>query len=148
MIQKIKDLIIQYLSGEKDALSFSFDLPDLIVDNYSLLEKEDAAFARKLDDTFPEICAAFEPGDDEHAFWESIRDAYMQVFHNVDCKAGDKPPSAVKCPLVDGAEIANYDCIENRDIADDFIKDTHLPEKYKKHSDWRTICKNCKWHIY
>jgi hypothetical protein len=123
-------------------------LPDLIVDNYSLLEREDAAIAQRLDDTFPEICAAFEPGDDEQAFWESIRNAYMQVFFHADCKEEDKPPSAVKCPLVDGTEIAAGDCIENRDIADGNLKEQHLPEKYKQHSDWKEICKNCKWHYY
>jgi hypothetical protein len=68
----------------------------------------------------------------------------MEYLHQKD----NEPPSHVACPLLDGEEIADYDCIENRDIADDFIKEQHLPEKYKQHPDWKTICKNCKWHYF
>jgi hypothetical protein len=61
---------------------------------------------------------------------------------------GYSSPEKVRCPLVDDEEIMNYDCVENRDVADEFISEKHLPEIFKKKADWRTICRNCKWHNY
>ena len=46
------------------------------------------------------------------------------------------------CPLVD-VKIDIIDCMENRDIKEDFI-----PEKYKQKEDWKEICKNCQYYNY
>lgn len=51
----------------------------------------------------------------------------------------------VICPLVDEL-IDDGECIENQDIVDEFVRDDHLPEKYKEKNNWRDICKNCKYH--
>ena len=56
-------------------------------------------------------------------------------------------PDVVLCPLVD-VEIENIDCIENSDAVDGIIKKETVPLRFKKKSDWGTICKNCKWHGY
>ena len=56
-------------------------------------------------------------------------------------------PDVVLCPLVD-VEIENIDCIENSDAVDGIIKKETVPLRFKKQSDWETICKNCKWHGY
>ena len=41
-------------------------------------------------------------------------------------------------------EIENIDCIENSDAVDGIIKKETVPLRFKKKSDWETICKNCK----
>lgn len=51
----------------------------------------------------------------------------------------------VKCPLVDGM-IEDIECIENVDCVDGIIKEDGMPEKYKVKSNWKEICKNCKYH--
>ena len=51
-------------------------------------------------------------------------------------------PDVVLCPLVD-VEIENIDCIENSDAVDGIIKKETVPLRFKKKSDWETICKNC-----
>ena len=56
-------------------------------------------------------------------------------------------PDVVLCPLVD-VEIENIDCIENSDAVDGIIKKETVPLRFKKKSDWETICKKCKWHGY
>lgn len=50
--------------------------------------------------------------------------------------------SMILCPLVDRL-IDAVDCMENRDIKDEFI-----PQEYKVKEDWKTICKNCPYHEY
>lgn len=50
--------------------------------------------------------------------------------------------SMILCPLVDRF-IDPVDCMENRDIKDEFI-----PQEYKAKEDWKTICKNCPYHEY
>ena len=56
-------------------------------------------------------------------------------------------PDVVLCPLVD-VEIENIDCIENSDAVDGIIKKETVPLRFKKKSDWESICKNRKWHGY
>lgn len=46
----------------------------------------------------------------------------------------------VFCPLVD-ENISIIDCMENRDI-----KDEYIPVKYKQKENWKDICKNCRYH--
>lgn len=53
----------------------------------------------------------------------------------------------ILCPLVDDV-IEDIDCIENRDVINEMIVEEALPDKYKKKSNWKEICKNCKWHNY
>ena len=48
----------------------------------------------------------------------------------------------VKCPLVD-EKIDPFQCMENRDIKEQFI----LP-KFKEKPNWKEICKNCIYQDY
>ncbi len=80
MIEKIKTTIDKFLSGNYDPVDFSFDLPDMIVDNYKFIERENPKIAKELDDTFPEICAEFERGFDPAPFREKIKSAYKRIF--------------------------------------------------------------------
>ena len=80
MVDKVQALIEQFLSNKYDALRFSYDLPDMIVDNYSALSSENPELAKKLDDTFSEICSGFERGMDEKPFKRQILDAFTEIF--------------------------------------------------------------------
>lgn len=53
---------------------------------------------------------------------------------------------SVRCPLIDNENIDIADCIENVDIVDGMIKPECMPDRFKKHENWREICKNCKYH--
>ena len=80
MVDKVQALIEQFLSDKYDALRFSYDLPDMIVENYSALSSENPELAKELDDIFPEICAGFEHGMDEKSFKRQIFDAFTELF--------------------------------------------------------------------
>jgi len=53
----------------------------------------------------------------------------------------------VYCPLLE-KEIEDIDCIENRDIADGNLDEGFLPEGFKSRRDWKSVCRECKWHDY
>ena len=53
----------------------------------------------------------------------------------------------VHCPLVD-RKIEDIDCIENRDVVDDMIVESSMPDEYKRKENWKEICKKCSWHDY
>lgn len=78
--QEINAMIVQFLCGQYDPLRFSCDLEDKIFYNYDEIASLDAVFAKRLDDTFPEICAEYELGMDPEPFKEKIRRAYEKVF--------------------------------------------------------------------
>lgn len=59
----------------------------------------------------------------------------------------DSVVTEVLCPLADRV-ISDIDCIENRDIIDGFFKMECLPEEFKAKSDFKEICRKCKWHNY
>ena len=56
-------------------------------------------------------------------------------------------PDEVLCPLID-ERIENIDCIENRDCIDGMIVLSSLPDIYKQKPNYKSICKNCRWHSY
>ena len=80
MIERIQYKIEKYLDGDQDTLTFSYELPDFIVDNYDTLCQEDADLAKRLDDTFPEICAEYERGTDDAVFRNTILKAYIAIY--------------------------------------------------------------------
>ncbi|UTB43638.1 hypothetical protein NKF89_04965 [Agathobacter rectalis] len=55
--------------------------------------------------------------------------------------------NTILCPLVDDI-IEDIECIENRDVVDEMITEESLPNKYKRKSNWKEICRKCKWHNY
>ena len=55
--------------------------------------------------------------------------------------------NTILCPLVDDI-IEDIECIENRDVVDEMITEESLPNKYKRNSNWKEICRKCKWHNY
>ena len=55
--------------------------------------------------------------------------------------------NTILCPLVDDI-IEDIECIENRDVVDEMITEESLPNKYKRKSNWKEICRKCKWHNF
>ncbi len=53
----------------------------------------------------------------------------------------------MECPLVNGVEIEDYECLENADVADGIIKEDTLPSRFKI-KDWRSICAACSNRKY
>ena len=53
----------------------------------------------------------------------------------------------VYCPMIEKS-ITVSECIENTDVVDGLIIEASLPIEYKKHRNWKEICKNCKYHNY
>nr|DAX81079.1 MAG TPA: hypothetical protein [Caudoviricetes sp.] len=80
IIDKIKDTILKFIGGAYDPLQFSYDLPNLIVDNYDELKRYDEKLAKRLDDIFPEVCAEYERGDDPEPFRKKVREEYERIF--------------------------------------------------------------------
>ncbi len=83
---KLLLLIANFLHGAADAGEFSYAFPEALAQAEEALEKEDARFARIMDE-MPEICAAYDPygsGDpdtlDEAAFRERVRDIYVRAI--------------------------------------------------------------------
>lgn len=82
ILEIIEGMIISFLHYGYDPLQFSHDLPDVIVDNYDKLEKYDPIIAKKLDDTFPDICSEYEMGDDPTELREKVKTEYKRIFGN------------------------------------------------------------------
>ena len=80
MIEYINEMVEKFLADEYDPLEFSYDLPDYIVDHYEALSEENETLAKKLDDTFPEICAEYERGMNPESFKHKIEAAYNGIF--------------------------------------------------------------------
>lgn len=53
----------------------------------------------------------------------------------------------VYCPVL-GREIEDIDCIESRDIVDGNLDEKFLVKGFKDHRDWRSACRECRWHDF
>jgi hypothetical protein len=55
--------------------------------------------------------------------------------------------NTVRCPLVDEV-IDDIECIETSDAVKEILKEESVPSKFKAKSNWKDICKQCKYHNY
>ena len=53
----------------------------------------------------------------------------------------------IYCPMADKF-IGVGECVENVDIVDSLIVENSSPAEYKQKSEWKEICKKCKYHEY
>ena len=53
----------------------------------------------------------------------------------------------VMCPLIE-EYIEDIECIINRDVVDELLKERVMPLKFKKREGWREVCTKCEWHNY
>jgi hypothetical protein len=80
VISDVKDMIVEFLEGDYDPLEFTFDLQDMITDEYEDMAEEDADTAEQILNLFPPICAEYEPGMNPEPMADKIRRAYTDVF--------------------------------------------------------------------
>lgn len=79
-MNELKKMIEDFLNGEYDALDFSYDLPDFLMEHHKRLEAEAPNVYRALADELPDICAAFERGADPGPFVQAVRDEYEKAM--------------------------------------------------------------------
>lgn len=53
----------------------------------------------------------------------------------------------VMCPLIE-EYIEDIECIINRDVVDELLKERVMQKKFKKFEGWREVCNKCEWHNY
>lgn len=53
----------------------------------------------------------------------------------------------VMCPLIE-EYIEDIECIINRDVVDELLKERVMPKKFKKCEGWCEVCNKCEWHNY
>jgi hypothetical protein len=80
MISDVKDMILEFLEGDYDPLEFTFDLQDLISDDYDDMAEEDPDIAEQINNTFPAICAGYDPETNPEILADKIRRAYNDIF--------------------------------------------------------------------
>ncbi len=54
---------------------------------------------------------------------------------------------SVLCPLIEDI-IEPIECIVTRDVVNQILVESVVPDKNKTKNEWRTICINCKYHNY
>lgn len=79
MIKKACEMIEEFLAGNYDPLRFSFDLPDLLFDEYEAMKSENEKVTAALNEDFPEICDTYERGDDPEPFMKLVAAEYEKV---------------------------------------------------------------------
>lgn len=79
MIEKLCNMVEMLLEGEYDPLRFSIDFPDSVIENWNEGLKENHLVMEIFDDKFPDICAAYERGENPQAFIEQISMEYERV---------------------------------------------------------------------
>lgn len=50
------------------------------------------------------------------------------------------------CPLLDGAEISEAECVDDCMVTEKMIKPSAINPKYTQKDNFRDICLNCKFH--
>jgi hypothetical protein len=51
----------------------------------------------------------------------------------------------IECPII-GEKIETGDCVFYSDVASGMIKEGCIPDRFREKTDWREICKKCKYH--
>lgn len=83
LLKMIKDFLNHNYSIE----DFSYDFPDLLVENFESLEKQNQQLANLLNEDMPEICSGYETDADERRRFpdvyfseEQIREKVLQIY--------------------------------------------------------------------
>lgn len=79
-MNELKKMIEDFLNGNYDALDFSYDLPDFLIEHHEQLEAEAPDLYRVFADELPDICASFERGADPAPFAKAVREEYEKVM--------------------------------------------------------------------
>lgn len=86
---KLLLLMANFLHGAMSAQDFSFTFPTELSEMYDDLEKQDPAFAQKMEDEMPELCASFDPYNtedpdtiSEDTFRKKVTEIYLDVMEH------------------------------------------------------------------
>lgn len=79
-ILRVMEIIEQFLKGDYDPLSFSYDFPEKAFENYDKMSQENPKIAEYLDQTMPYICDEYEPGMDPADMKGKVRTVYQKVM--------------------------------------------------------------------
>lgn len=79
-MNKVIEMIKNFIDGEMEPVEFSHALPDLLIEEYDSMEKENKSATEILNDDLPDICADYEPGMDPEAFREKVKAEYEKAM--------------------------------------------------------------------
>ena len=80
-MNKILEMIKEFLNADvADATDFSVELEDALCDHYDEMTAEHPEVAEILNEELPDICAAYELGDDIEAFKEKVKAEYEKAI--------------------------------------------------------------------
>ena len=79
VIKKACEMIEAFLAGNYDPLRFSYDLPDLLCDEYETMRAENEEATAIFNENFPEICDIYERGDDPGPLMKLVAAEYEKV---------------------------------------------------------------------
>lgn len=81
MIKQLLDKIEEFLNDrDADALGFSIEVEDYLVEAYDKMMKEDAAVTYLMNENLPDICASYEVGMDISEFKTQIEAEYNLIL--------------------------------------------------------------------
>jgi len=81
MINQVLAAIKRFLDDDvMDAVEFSIWLEDVLCEEYEVMEAEHAEITEILNEDLPDICAAYERGDNIVEFKERIQSEYERVI--------------------------------------------------------------------
>ena len=69
-------MIKSFLNGKYEALAFSYDFPEFLIENYDEMEKENTIVTDILNDNMPEICSEYEIGQPFDEFKQKTKVEY------------------------------------------------------------------------
>ena len=80
-MNKILEMIKEFLETDTtDATRFSIDLEDALYDNYDEMMDENPEVTEVLNEELPDICAAYELGEDIEEFKKRIKKEYEKAL--------------------------------------------------------------------
>ena len=78
-MNEVFEMIEKFISGKYEALAFSYDLPDYLIEHYDNMLAENKNVTDLLNENFPDICAEYERGQDPSGFIENVRKEYEYI---------------------------------------------------------------------
>lgn len=79
-MNEVIEMIKNFLVGNYEPLAFSYDLPDVLINKYDDMLKENEEVTKILNEDLPEICAEYEEGMDIQEFKTKVKKEYEKAF--------------------------------------------------------------------
>lgn len=163
MIDKVLDIINQYLAGEypfNENYPFYIELERLLFQNYVEMYQENDRLTIELYENLSRICEECELGFDEDKFKTKIINELKRIelalglklfieYHGNDggvekMKNIEYP---VECPLLN-KKIDRLICFDIHGVVEGLSPKDEAPKEIYEHENYIDICYNCKYHIF